>query len=243
MTKQAFVIIVSIPAIIWISGCASTPKANSYVSKIVDKSKEILAADMSFDVDQGIIRYSLPEPALVRIRIGRQAGAMLHILLDWEPRDAGPHVERWDTMDVSKVVSFKGYRDLVVILSALPISKDRRAAYQGNIRGQRKSPRFDIQFPSVNHLKDDDIPVVSGEVPMRIILNELDRKWLTEVHYEIIIYIDQIFITEEEQGMNPFTYMIDTRQFNEGEHVITVNLASYNGEIGTISRKIFVKNE
>ena len=45
----------------------------------------------------GEIKYTLPEPASVRLRIGiRNGGPMLRTLLDWELREKGPHVEVWD---------------------------------------------------------------------------------------------------------------------------------------------------
>jgi FlgD Ig-like domain len=58
-----------------------------------------------WDPAAGVVRYQLPEPARVRIRIGlRDGGPLLRTLLDWVPRDAGVHEEPWDGLDASGIL-------------------------------------------------------------------------------------------------------------------------------------------
>ena len=57
------------------------------------------------------------------------------------------------------------------------------------------------------------------------------------------VYVDQILIGEEEEGLSPFTYLLNTEGFNDGNHVIAGNIAGYSGEVGTQSKMMLVKNE
>ncbi len=52
----------------------------------------------------GGIAYSLPQDAMVRIRIGVSKGPLLKTLVDWAPRRAGEHFEPWDGKDDSGVI-------------------------------------------------------------------------------------------------------------------------------------------
>ncbi len=68
------------------------------------------------------------------------------------------------------------------------------------------------------------------------------KKRMGIVPKDAVLFVDEAFLTEGEQGISPFNYMLDTRSFNNGPHVLTVNLASFSGEIGTKSFKIYVDN-
>ena len=85
--------------------------------------------------------------------------------------------------------------------------------------------------------------MAGGIVPVRVYLNKDDQRWLTETKYEMGLYIDNVFLMEEEEGTNPFTYHLDTRNLNDGFHIITANIIGYEGEVATESMRVFVKNK
>ena len=193
----------------------------------------ITASDTSFSVKTGEIRYTLPEDGYVRIRIGlNQAGALLRTLIDWEYRSAGEHVEVWDKKDESGLIDFGDRSDYLLVLNARP--ENAKAAYP-------KAPRLTITFPESIRRTAGGVAVVSGIAHMRVELDPEDNKRLSESQFEVAIYSDTVFMIEDEIATNPFNYRIDVSKFNEGEHVMTVNVISYDGQVGTASVKMYVE--
>ena len=203
--------------------------------------KEILAGNISFNAQSGEIKYTLPQAALVRIRIGlKDGGPLLRNLVDWEKREKGEHTEIWDKKDASGKVNFGNRTDFMLVLACLPLNTKERNSYSGAIKGFRKSPRLSITFPEGTEKNEKGMSVLKEVVPVRISLGEKD-KWIIETKYELGMFIDNIFLMEDEEGSNPFTYQLNTKGLNEGGHVITVNMIGYEGEIGTESALVEVK--
>lgn len=222
------------------SGCRTTSgntaaitQDNRKAYRPLEMQESITAADTSFDADKGEVRYTLPEPAYVRIRIGLDhGGALLHNLLDWDLRSAGAHVEKWDMKDSPGSVLFGKRADYFLLLNARPVNKEK---------GYEKSPQLAITFPDSKEQTAQGVPVVDGVVFLRVTLDEKDAQKMTEAKFEVAIYLDYGFFMEDEVGTNPFNYRIDAAGIGQGEHVVTVNIISYNGQVGTRSAKIFVK--
>ena len=84
---------------------------------------------------------------------------------------------------------------------------------------------------------------MSGLVPVKIAIDEEDKRWLTDIRFEIMIYLDYVFIFEDEDAYTPFTYIWDTRHLNEGEHLLTVNVQGYGDHIGAESRKVIIRHK
>lgn len=198
---------------------------------------EILASDMSFDLETGRIMYTLPEPALVRLRIGfGQGGALLINLVDWERREAGQNIEVWDFKDATGNVVFEKRKDFKIVLACIPVSLEEQKIYQSSIKGFRKAPRFEVTFPESE--MTDGVPLFKPMDPVRVTLDKEDQKWLTETKYELGIFINNAFLMEDEEGVNPFTYRVNTTGLRAGIHIITVNVVGYEGEIGTKSVRV-----
>lgn len=211
-------------------------------AKVADNPspREIYATNISFDIETGKIAYTLPEAALVRIRIGiAEGGPLLRNLLDWQERGPGEHVEVWDGKDSTGQLDLGNRKDLMMVLMCIPKdSQEPRPVFNGF----KKSPQFYISFPDSTSRDDHGIPIVSGVTLVRIRLDEKDKTWLAEARYELKMFIDQVFFIEDEEGMNPFTYKLDTKMLNNGVHTITINLAVYDGEIGVENVLVAIKN-
>ncbi len=63
--------------------------------------------DFEKQIRSGSIEYTLPTASRMLIRSGIKNGPMLRTIVDWEPRTAGFHVERWNGMDDQGVVSIE----------------------------------------------------------------------------------------------------------------------------------------
>lgn len=205
---------------------------------------EIKATDISFDVTTGEIRYTLLEPALVRIRLGiKEGGPLLRTLIDWEPRKEGENLEIWDRKDGSGLIDYSNRTDLLIVIACIPINQEDLVVYESTVRGYGKAPAFEIILPSSQETTKQGVPIISGIAPIRIILDKKDKKRLTQTKYEIAFFIDNLFLFEDEEGTSPFTYLFNTKGINAGEHTITVNLIGYEGEVGVKSLKVYLKKE
>jgi hypothetical protein len=64
----------------------------------------VYAEKFKIDKENGIVTYTLLEPARLSIRIGIENGPLLKTLVDWRPRLSGPNEEQWDGKDASGVI-------------------------------------------------------------------------------------------------------------------------------------------
>lgn len=197
--------------------------------------KEINATDLSFDPETGKFGYTLPEPALVRIRIGvGQGGALLVNLVDWERREAGRYTQVWDYKDETGKITFEKRDNYKIVIACIPVTEEEQKIYQSSIKGFRKAPRFEVTFPE-SALDQDGVPLFKHMDPIRVAIDPEDARWLTETKYELGIFINNVFLMEDEEGVNPFTYRMNTTGLRESPHVITINVVGYEGEVGTKS--------
>jgi hypothetical protein len=76
--------------------------------------------------------------------------------------------------------------------------------------------------------------------PIRIELDNRDIRNLVNRRFEIMLYIDGVFLFEMEEGTSPFTFNWDTKPFAKGSHILTVNIMSYDDHIGVVSQKVII---
>lgn len=100
--------------------------------------------------------------------------------------------------------------------------------------------RFKMFFPEAAEIDNEDIPLVSGTTSLRVELDERDIEHLMNTRFEIMIYVDGVFIHETEEGSSPFTYSWDTTILEKGSHIVTINILSYDNHFGVVSRKVIV---
>lgn len=108
-------------------------------------------------------------------------------------------------------------------------------------RTRCREPDFRIELPGVSEHADDGTPIVGGAVPVKIVLSKQDKKFLQDERFEIVFFVDFVFLHEEEEGISPFTYFFDTKGMREGRHLLTVNVYSFKDHIGAKTQSICVK--
>jgi len=64
---------------------------------------------------------------------------------------------------------------------------------------------------------------------------------MLDQRFEVVYYVDFIFVREEELGYTPFTWVWNPVGVNKGVHYLTVMLRGYEGHFGTATQKVFVK--
>lgn len=103
-----------------------------------------------------------------------------------------------------------------------------------------RAPRVTLSFPQLGG--ETEVPRVSGdEVAVRVEVAPEDRELLMREQFEIILYVDDVFFAEAERGYLPFNWRWELAQLPEGEHVLTVNVASFHGQVGVASRKVRIE--
>ncbi len=81
----------------------------------------------------------------------------------------------------------------------------------------------------------DDASTNSKRLKVKI---DMPKEYLTLVEqdlYEVSIYIDDKFVAEKEQGYVPFFWSTDLKGYAHRDHVVTVNIVGFMGQVGTAS--------
>lgn len=130
----------------------------------------------------------------------------------------------------------KEERPRIVADKTQPDLQFSRPARQGD------APKFYIKLPENLQINEQGHPIVTGKLPIKIYLDEKVKKSATERRYEIICYVDFKFITEQEEGYSPSTWVWDISNVPNGEHILTVNVATLTGQVASASMKVMVQN-
>ncbi len=100
--------------------------------------------------------------------------------------------------------------------------------------------RLHMEFPENQRYDTKGRPVLRGVVPIRITLDEKDAPHLVSRRFEVAIFEDLTFLSEEEDGSNPFTYLWDTTHLPAGEHLLTINILSYDDHYGVETKGVVI---
>jgi len=103
-----------------------------------------------------------------------------------------------------------------------------------------RAPRVTLSFPQLD--SPQEVPRLSGdEVGVRVEVAPEDRERLLRDQFEIIFYVDDVFFAEAERGYLPLNWRWELGELPEGDHVLTVNVASFQGQVGVASRKVRIE--
>ena len=236
--------------------------------------------DFEKTIRPGVIEYSLPAASRMLVRSGIKNGPMLRTLIDWQPRTAGFHAERWNGRDMDDVVaieqnpdvgylivgyelphhsiithgnnseSYRDYRERhnwqlkQAVYEQRALQRNgrllRQEAYQPLL--QQKSPRIDVKLLATKTRRPAQRVKALEEMLTEVRIDSLDEIYLDQERYEISFFVDNAFIAEEEQGYVPFTWRWSPGRLGvePGEHLLTVNVSGYNGQVGVKNIKFSV---
>lgn len=101
------------------------------------------------------------------------------------------------------------------------------------------APRVLMTFPKQTR-SGDGVAEVQDTVEVRVDVDPSDRDQLLQEQFEVIFFVDNVFLAEAERGYLPFNWRWELNQLSAGEHILTVNLSSFKGQVGVASRKVRV---
>ncbi|MEW6089280.1 MAG: FlgD immunoglobulin-like domain containing protein [bacterium] len=104
------------------------------------------------------------------------------------------------------------------------------------------TPDFTIELISGIIRMEDNLPVVKDEIAVKITLDDDSKNMLINQQYEVSFILDDVIISEEEEGYSPFTKFFDTKRFRNGEHFLIVNISGLNDYVGEKSIRFKVEN-
>ena len=116
---------------------------------------------------------------------------------------------------------------------------DRQAIEQG--RSSAAASRPTASGPStmpagITEVRTRDTLLVRVDIP-----DAVERDFMNQQKFELIISVDDRWVLEVEQGHVPFTYPWVLAGLAPGRHMLTINVATFRNHVGTVSRIVDVK--
>lgn len=182
--------------------------------------------DFEKSIRTGSIEYTLPVTSRMLIRSGIVNGPMLRTIIDWQPRTAGFHAERWSGRDLDNVIDIEqnpqvGY---LIIGYALP---DQSIITYGNKKETYREYREHQNWPlPQGEYKDQPLerkgklirpeyhtPLLKQKSP-RITVNMLDKtagqttaeiQGMSEIFTEVQLHpLDEIYLDQDRYEISFF---------------------------------------
>jgi hypothetical protein len=193
------------------------------------------------------IRYHLSQRGLVRLRLVDKStpGVILLTLLDWAPRDAGPHAEAWDGRDR------KGsYPDTFKVSLAVVAEPGREALDESE-----RQALSALRHPEIKHFQH---PVeLCGDLNVRI-TNPVDgaassgmatieaeitgQPGMPDPEYHVVVYIDGRNAWDGRVTEPRLTVPFDTLNLPDGERLVAVTFNDLHDHAGSDWVTIVVSN-
>lgn len=83
--------------------------------------------------------------------------------------------------------------------------------------------------------RTEPTPTLDDAVTVKVDIAPEHRAILESSQFEVAFFVDGEFVSEEEQGYVPFNWRFDPTKFGPGQHVLTVNVSGFTGQVGTAS--------
>ena len=122
------------------------------------------------------------------------------------------------------------------------VQPKRMYAHSQQSYGERGDFVVELASPGKNSRSAGrDVITIKGVTPFSVRVSERDQRKVADQRYELVYFIDGLFIGENEIGFLPATWNVDAARLTPGEHYLTVNVRGYEGTFGLGSRKIRVE--
>jgi hypothetical protein len=102
--------------------------------------------DFEKNIRSGAIEYTLPAASRMLVRSGIKNGPMLRTIIDWEPRTAGFHADRWNGRDADDVIDVEQHPQVGYLIVGYRLSDHAILTY-GNSAENYRAYRERKQLP------------------------------------------------------------------------------------------------
>jgi len=106
-----------------------------------------------------------------------------------------------------------------------------------------REPVIHFVFPDNIKRNKEGVPILKkgDKVRVKVIMDEKDVQRMAQVKYEITFFDDFDFISEEEMGYVPISWLWSPQK-EKGKHILTVNVASFKGHVGLKSTPYLIES-
>ena len=183
-----------------------------------------------------MISYRLNKLGCIRIRLvhRKEKNPLIRTLQDWTNQEFGNYELFWDGRDASG--NFVDNKKMLVLFEAK--DKDKGLKHQEHDEAVCRDPQLILKSSA------DLSQLVKGTFELVTVYSQKPSVSLAKTGCEVRYYVDyKLFKSENyDKEAVEFNLKVDTTIFNNGEHLITVNVDDFNDHIGTAGVKIDVEN-
>jgi hypothetical protein len=101
-------------------------------------------------------------------------------------------------------------------------------------------PNMDV-FLGSKKIASGDVMDVTGPTRLVIDFPESTKALFLDQRYEILMYIDDKLVMEDETGYTPYSWVLDPSHLAKGDHILTINIATLNDKVGAWSHRFSVR--
>lgn len=226
-------------------------------------NKETNTLDYSITKNSRVsLRAGIKEggPLLASV-VNWQPRARGHYSEKWEGKDASGTLDIKKLKDVmlfgqayslsNNTIIIGPYQNTSKYIESLDAGTQKRerthtANKMFNFHGKDADARkdFDMNVVLPDNLEKDknNLPVFEGNVPIRINIPKEDLMRMQTSRFEPMLFVDGKYVSELESGFFPVTWRLNSQDYTQGEHYITVNIRGYDGQIGAASKRITIRH-
>lgn len=207
-----------------------------------------------------LVRLGIRGSALLRALVDWQPRAVGQVTEYWNGKDIDGVIDLWPrkfatlityvTLPETSVITY-GNRDaeFQAYKAALPSGRSKKPV-RPMANARRIAPQFGQRLAAIRSFRpqltfqDTDgsgLPSFADRLVLDIDAKPMDRAGLVEQPFEVIGFIDTVFMAEEERGYLPMAFPLELQQLPPGEHVVTINIATFDGRIGIASTKFKIE--
>ncbi len=106
-----------------------------------------------------------------------------------------------------------------------------------------RSPRVTLALPSNVKRNEQGLAIIGQSVILKVDMHPDDQQAMQQSLYEVAFFLDQQFLSEEEQGYVPLSWRWNPSGVKPGVHTLTVNVSGFEGQVGIHSVQIVVPDE
>ncbi|MFT7389199.1 MAG: hypothetical protein ACI8VC_002464 [Candidatus Endobugula sp.] len=121
-------------------------KGNKRTISFFDTSGGEEVYDFEKNIRAGAIEYTLPVTSRILVRSGIKNGPMLRTVIDWEPRTAGFHADRWNGRDADDVMDVEQHPQVGYLIVGYKLPDHAILTY-GNSEENYRAYRERKQLP------------------------------------------------------------------------------------------------
>ena len=193
----------------------------------------------------GRVTWTPRKSSIVRVNAGLEGGMFIKTLRPWHFSNASTQTEEWDFWDHQGVAEYRNSRRVGVYARAIDLPSDLVVVGSPSYERYQDHPRvsgmeldtqdyyFSVQPFKKNASGNQNVASLLPNDPIRITLNNDTDQRLARDRYEYLFFLNGEFIHEETEGSSPYTFRMPMWPEMSGVQLLTVNIKSYSGGVGS----------